>query len=366
MLAPRPNVRGPLPKHTPILVDALRSLGCDVELLPWGRRSEAERFPAKIFSRASDVAKARRAVVRGAFSVVVIKTGHDWLTLIRDLALVYSLPRRCVVVMQFHGSQAARLVAPGSHVFKLATRALLARSAGVLVLSREEATEWKRFSPNSRLEVVRNPLPPLAAAAGSSEQVDERRVILFVARLIPSKGASLLVRALPLVQEDVACRLVVAGEGPEGNSLRGLISQLSLEGSVELAGYVEGESLTALYEAADVFALPTTHDEGFPTVILEAMASGLPIVTTGSRGVADHLEEEVNALFAPAGDVPGLAARLVRVLSDSGLAARLGEANREKAREFGAANVAREYLDALEAIVEAARPRADGSIARTA
>jgi hypothetical protein len=48
MLAPRAIVQGPLPKHTPLLVEGLRSLGCEVELLPWGRRVEGERLPAKL------------------------------------------------------------------------------------------------------------------------------------------------------------------------------------------------------------------------------------------------------------------------------------------------------------------------------
>jgi hypothetical protein len=67
MLAPRAIVQGPLPKHTPLLVEGLRSLGCEVELLPWGRRVEGERLPAKLLGRVRDVADARRAVIRGVF-----------------------------------------------------------------------------------------------------------------------------------------------------------------------------------------------------------------------------------------------------------------------------------------------------------
>ena len=350
MLAPRLNVRGPLPKHTPLLVDALRGLGCDVELLPWGRRSEAETLPQKLLSRARDVVDARRAVARGRFPVVVVKTGHDWLTLARDVALVHVLPRSCAVIMQFHGSQSTRLVAPGSRAFKLATKLLLARAAGVLVLSQEERAQWTRFAPDAHVQVVRNPLPPLGFA-DVQRSGEGPRTILCVARLIPRKGVSVLVRALPLVQRDLPCRLMIAGEGSEEASIRALASDLGVEDSVTLAGYLEGAELAGLYEAADVFALPTTHDEGFPTVILEAMSAGLPVVTTPSRGAADHLEEGINVLFAAAGDLEGLVECLVRILSDADLASRLGEANRDKVREFEAENVASEYLGALEEIV---------------
>src|SRR5436190_15700804 len=101
MLAPRASARGPLPKHTPLLVEALRCLGCEVDLLPWGRRVEGERLPAKLMGRACDVASVRRAVVRGRFPMVVVKTAHDWLTLTRDLVLVHALPRDRIIVLQF-------------------------------------------------------------------------------------------------------------------------------------------------------------------------------------------------------------------------------------------------------------------------
>jgi hypothetical protein len=59
MLAPRATVRGPLPKLTPVLVDALRRRGCAVELLPWGRREEGERLADKLLGRLHDVRSAR-------------------------------------------------------------------------------------------------------------------------------------------------------------------------------------------------------------------------------------------------------------------------------------------------------------------
>src|SRR5213078_3398067 len=99
----------------------LRCLGCEVDLLPWGRRVEGERLPAKLMGRACDVASVRRAVVRGRFPMVVVKTAHDWLTLTRDLVLVHALPRDRIIVLQFHGSQSPRLVASGSWLFKRAT-----------------------------------------------------------------------------------------------------------------------------------------------------------------------------------------------------------------------------------------------------
>ncbi|MGI8886650.1 MAG: glycosyltransferase family 4 protein [Gaiellaceae bacterium] len=358
MLAPRPSVRGPLPKHTPILAEALRDLGCDVELLPWGRKVEGERLPAKLLGRVRDVVLARRTVVKGGYPVVVVKTAHDWLTLTRDLALIHLFPRDRVVVLQFHGSQSARLLAPGSRAFKRMTSLLLARADGVLVLSGEERAEWQAFSPRSHVSVVRNPRPLLSGdIVAKRHSVGGRKTILCVARLMPSKGVLDLVRALPLVRQTVSCRLVLAGEGPEQARLRTLATDLGVADWVDFPGYVEGAELAALYRSADVFALPTTHNEGFPTVILEAMETGLPIVTTPSRGAADHLVEGTHALFVPPHQPRALAVGLTRILTDHDLGQRLGTANRAKVHEFDADRVAKEYLTVLEAIVRVADGR---------
>jgi glycosyltransferase involved in cell wall biosynthesis len=357
MLAPRMTVQGPLPKHTPLLMEGLRRLGCEVELLPWGRRVEGERFAAKVLGRVRDTAGARRAIVRGGFPVVVVNTAHDWLTLTRDIVLLRSLPRDRLIVVQFHGSQSPRLVAPGSRLFKLATKALLAVADGVLVLSREEQAEWEKFSPRSRVFVVRNVRPPLPdGSPGQKLRRDGRLTILCVARLLAGKGVFELVEALPFVQRETPCRLVFVGNGPEAGRIRALSENLGVSDSVEFTGYLEGRDLASFYRDADVFALPTSMPEGFPTAILEAMAAGLPIVTTGARGPADHLVEGRNALFVAPHDVGALTVALTRLLGDDHLRSEIGDANRVKVREFDRDSVAGEYLGVLKQIAVVARP----------
>ena len=349
MLAPRPTVKGPLPKLTPLLAEALGRLGCEVKVLPWGRGKEGERLPAKVFGRARDVMSARRAIVRGGFPVALVNTAHDWFTLARDLALVYLVPRRTTIVLFFHGSQAGKLSGPGSWAFKRATAALLSRTDGVLVLSEEERQAWQSFSPRSSIAVVRYPRPVLLDVdVASAVARDELPTVLCVSRLMRTKGVYELVQATALVQESVPCRLVLAGAGPETEPLRELARELNVEALVELTGYVEGEALVDLYRRSDVFAMPTTHDEGFPYVILEAMTAGLPIVTTATRGPADELIEGTHVLFVPAHDPGALATALERILADPALARRMSEANQAKVREFDADKVALDYLEALE------------------
>ena len=88
--------------------------------------------------------------------------------------------------------------------------------------------------------------------------------------------------------------------------------------------------------------------------IMEAMAAGLPIVTTPSRGQADYLIEDQNALFVRAGDHEDLAEKLVELVQGHDRRVEIGRANRLRAREFEPDAVAAEYLAALEQIVELA------------
>jgi glycosyltransferase involved in cell wall biosynthesis len=351
-LAPRMHVQGPLPKLTPVLAEALRRRGCDVEVLPWGRGFEGEHLRAKFVGRMRDVLTARRAIVHGRFELVVVHTAHDWLTLTRDLVVTRALAGGSrVLVLHFHGSKSPLLLARGSWFFKRATAALLSTVDGLLVLSREEQEEWERFRPGVRVFVVRNPLPnapadgPVRGAVRAGPPT-----ILCVARLIEGKGVLELVQALSIVRRTTPCRLVLAGDGPEAERIRALAQRLGVSDSVELTGYVVGEDLAGLYRTADVFALPTSLSEGFPMVIQEALAFGLPIVTTRARGQGHHLKDGANAVFVPARDAEALAAQILRLLNDPELRTSMSEANLTKAREFEPDAVGEEYLTALERI----------------
>jgi glycosyltransferase involved in cell wall biosynthesis len=110
-----------------------------------------------------------------------------------------------------------------------------------------------------------------------------------------------------------------------------------------------------------------SYTEGFPTAIAEALAAGLPIVTTRIRGMADHLADEDNALFVVVRDVTSLTLALERILADEELRHRMGDANLTKISQFAPLPVAQQYLEALTRIQSASRssaPRAGSATAR--
>lgn len=356
MLAPHPSVRGPLSKHTPVLVEGLRSIGCSVVLEPWGRHHDHESLTEKTIARLRDIPRIRRLLKANEFDVMVVKTSHEWRSLFANLPLL-AATRRLVpsIVVQFHGGRSDLLVAPGHRTFKLASASLFALCDGVLVLSTEEARESQSFWRRGRFRMVANPF-----TRPSDDVVRQRThhprdgvlTVLFVGRLIKEKGIFETLSAFASVARNHECHLIIAGDGPSAGDVAERITELDLNGKVTLTGYLSGESLLKTYGDGDIFVLPTYHCEGFPTAITEALSAGLPVVTTRARGMADHLVDRKNALFVAPRDQAGLATALERILSDPELRHRMSVANQAKVGEFMPETVARQYLDAVTDIVE--------------
>ncbi len=355
MLSPHPGVRGPLPKHTPVLVDALVSLGCHVVMEPWGRHHDHESIAEKVITRSVEIPRVIQRLNSGRFDVMVVKTSLEGRSLLANVPLLVAT-RRLVpdIVVQFHGGRADLLVAPGHRAFKVAAAALFALTDGVLVLSTEEARDSQRFWPRGRFRVVANPFvaPPEDAdiARLTDDLSDRPPSLLFVGRLIREKGIFETLSAFARVLERRDCRLVIAGDGPSAAEVIQRVEQLRLDGKVTLTGFLSGKQLLDVYRTSDVFVFPS-YREGFPTAITEALAAGLPVVTTRTRGMADHLIEDENALFVSPGDSSGLAAALERLLRDPALRSRMSVANRAKVADFAPKSVAEQYLDTLKEII---------------
>src|SRR2546423_7118141 len=216
MLAPHPGVRGPLPKHTPVLVDAMGALGCEVVSEPWGRHSDQETVADKLIGRTLDIPRIGRRLKSERFDVMVVKTSHEGRSLLRDVPLL-AATRHLVpkIVVQFHGGRSDLLVAPGHRALKAATAVVFALSDGVLVLSTEEARESRSFWPRQHFRVVANPYvaPPDAPSARASRNGSGPLSLLFVGRLIREKGVFETLDAFAAVGGRHDCREVPVGGG---------------------------------------------------------------------------------------------------------------------------------------------------------
>lgn len=148
-----------------------------------------------------------------------------------------------------------------------------------------------------------------------------------------------------------AARLTVAGSGPERSMLERLVMDLGLKGSVRFTGRLDNEMISVLYQEADVMINPSLVDN-MPISILEALASGVPVVSTDVGGIPFLVTHERNALLVPPARPDAMAEAVLRVLNDPILASRLVDEGLKLAQEYTWPNVRERLLTVYRQILK--------------
>jgi len=174
--------------------------------------------------------------------------------------------------------------------------------------------------------------PDLAKVAALQQQYGAP-LLLFVGRLRYYKGLHFLLEALPFLQN--AAHLLLVGTGPEEQRLKKQVEALGLSEKVHFLGEIADENLPNIYGAADIFVLPShLRAEAFGIVLLEAQATGLPIVCTElGTGTSYITLHEKTGLVVPPADPRALATALDTLLASPLQRQKLGEAGRIRAKE---------------------------------
>lgn len=186
-------------------------------------------------------------------------------------------------------------------------------------------------------------------------------VVLLPGRVTPWKGQDVLVRAAPLILERCpSTRFLIvggttfAGDADYARRLRDLAADLGVRGKVQFTGY--WGDLPALYAAADVVVNASTQPEGFGITMIEAMASGKPVLASRVGSPEEIVKEGRTGFLFRRGDHGELAERVVELLRNRGLLKRMGRAARADAVErFSAGRMAREVEDVCISVADGAR-----------
>ena len=322
------------------LLRGLKARGRHAELLYFRERShlvdglEADGVPVHRIDKQGAVDPAfiwrlRRFLRAGRFDVVhaFSITAELWvrfvLPVVPGLRLVSSVRGLGLTGPDWHW-RAKRWIVRGSAAVISNTR------AGAELVARRCAV------PVQGIDIVPNglDLPPLPAP---SERLAARRglglpddamLLLFVGRLVPEKNLPLLMDALSRLSPSQRPLLWLAGEGPERRRIESDIARLGLEGGVRLLG--ERSDTPLLMQAADLLVLPS-REEGLSNVLLEAMASGLPVIATAVGGSPELIEDQVTGRLLPSNDAAALATAIGALAADAEERARLARAARAQA-----------------------------------
>jgi glycosyltransferase involved in cell wall biosynthesis len=232
-------------------------------------------------------------------------------------------------------------------------RHALAVARRVIVTSRATARALVRFDvPAARIDVVEPGTDPASLARGSEAS---GLALLCVGAITPRKGHAVLIDALARVA-DRPWHLVCVGNLDRSPAtaadLRHRIDALGLSTRVTLTGEKAEDAIGPYYDRADVFVLPSFH-EGYGMVLAEALARGLPIVSTRAGAIPDTVPQDAG-LLVPPGDAAALAGALAALLDDRALRARLAagaRAARDRLPSWDAA--CSRFADALECVAAA-------------
>jgi len=156
--------------------------------------------------------------------------------------------------------------------------------------------------------------------------------ILYVSRLVNRKGPHVLIRAFKNVLAEIPdAELVIVGEGYLKPVLEMMRYDLGLGESVKFLGDIGSGALAQTYSSSDVFVLPSLHAESFGMVLLEAMASEVPVIASRTGGVPEVVTDNKEGILVKPGDEEELSEALMRLLTNEGERLEMGKAGRKKA-----------------------------------
>ena len=173
------------------------------------------------------------------------------------------------------------------------------------------------------------------------KQSGEPIKILTIGRLVEKKGHEYAIRAIAkIIQENknINIEYIIAGDGPLKNKLESLVLKLGIKNYIKFLGAVEQDEVLALYQQAHIFVLPSItarngDQEGIPVVLMEAQATGLPIISTYHTGIPEVVVDGKTGFLVPEEDVDALAERLEYLIEHPELWPDMGHAGRKFVEE---------------------------------
>jgi glycosyltransferase involved in cell wall biosynthesis len=252
------------------------------------------------------------------------------------------------LVMHAHGAEFDRFFVRLPSPARSLVASLLRRADCCLTLSRR----WRDFFVErcgvsaARTRILCNPVrvPPAVPDRTGRERVQ----FLFLGRIGPRKGAFELLQAFAALPDATRARarLVLAGDG-DVDALRKLAEPLG--DAVTVLSWLDPQQRDRLLLESDVFVLPS-HAEGVPMSVLEAMAWGLPVVTTPVGGIPDVASHEVEGLIVTPGDIGQIAGALTRMIEDESGRERFARAARARAESLDVSHYVEQLLQLYRAL----------------
>jgi glycosyltransferase involved in cell wall biosynthesis len=341
---PNPELHGGPPTHLPLLEAELRK-HVDLETFAYGRRTDSETTFDKLVGRTKDLIKLRAKIFKFQPDIIHHNTAFDTRAIIRDAALLWVAKRHDIpVFLKMHGSLDELFGAVSPPVDRL--RNVVLRNADCIgVLSEVERRKFLTTWPflDGRVSVVKNIIKPDFYAAERREA--EQPTVLFISRFIRQKGIFDLLDAVPgVLKKFPTTRFVFVGSGNDAGEFDAKLREKQLESVVRRIEHLNNTETVAFYSSAWTLVFPTHFSEGMPMVVAEAMAAGVPIITTRTNFSHSYMSTGDHCLFVDCGNPASIEAQILYVLRNRELRQHMSSNNRRLSQSFRADIVTREFL----------------------
>ena len=162
-------------------------------------------------------------------------------------------------------------------------------------------------------------------------KIPDKKTVIYTGRLSSEKGVDFLIKSFSRMYKEFNCQLIIIADGPEKKNIEQIIEDLEVTDAVVLIPAVD--EVAPYLKAADLFVLPSQF-EGLSNSLLEAMASGLPVISTSVGGSIDIIENGLNGVLIEYNNEEGLSQEISNLLGDPGLSSNLGKQGRETVEKY--------------------------------
>ncbi len=347
-----------------------RHLSVSANVFTVGHRDQAERRLGGLTRAIGDSEDFHRTIMARHWDVIHLNPSLEWKAVLRDGVLLRIAERKGLkTVVFFHGWNrrlAARLAGLPLQLF----RRVYFRAGAIVVLAREFKDQLRVWGYGGPVYVetvafADELLENSAREKGLSRPCQDINM-LFFARIERTKGIYETMDAFSCLKDRYPrLRLTVAGDGSELNACKKYARERGVV-DVEFPGYLCGEQKTEVLRRADICVFPSSFDEGMPLSVVEAMASGLPVVTRPVGGLKDFFVDGRMGFITESMDHRVFADLTEKLVIDPDLRSRIGHYNREYAKErFTASRVARRIEAVYRDVLGPAGHEEDNPIPRT-
>jgi glycosyltransferase involved in cell wall biosynthesis len=266
--------------------------------------------------------------------MVYIPIAQDRLAFLRDS--LFLIPARLLgkkVIVHLHGGYFATFYRLASGPTQRLIRYCLGKSARAIVLGTSLSNMFEGILPRERVRVIPNGVPDSFSDKRCPPGNGHRRTVLFLSTLMQEKGTLDVLAAMPTIAKRIPdVQAVFAGEWyrpADRSAAQETITSLGLAAHVKFVGTVSPPFKYDLLSQADVFVLPS-YNEGQPYAVLEAMAAGLPIISSSAGCIPETVIDGENGFILKPGSKEAFADKVTLLLSDEPLRKKMGKASRHR------------------------------------